>query len=115
MKKPRKYQISLASFLWMIFAIACFFAGKHFDDLAEFAISSDNQKYKTVRILVGNSTTINTNARIPTILIDNPSVCDIKPTTPTSIQIRAKKPGLATLTFVDEVGLKTNCQIEVSK
>jgi len=114
MENKPKYQFSLATFLWIVFAIACFFAGKHFDALAEVAISPQNQNYKTVKISVGNSTTINTVARIPEIVIDDPSVCGIKPTSPTSFDIVAKKTGLAKVTFIDPMGGKTYYQVEVS-
>ncbi len=114
MESRRRLQFSLASFLWLVFAVACFFAGKHFDDLAELANLRKNQQNNRVEILVGNSRTINTSTRIPTVLIDDPSICDIKVLSPTSIQILAKKPGPVSISLIDEAGVETEHRFEVS-
>ena len=103
-----KAQLSIKTLFWLLFSTACFFGGKHFDELSRYAAAyGEKSNSRSIDILVGNSTTITTNSRIPSIKLGDPSVCDVDPLSPTTFLVHAKKRGVSDIYFIDQNGVKT--------
>lgn len=99
-REPQKrFKFSLATFFWIMFSFACFFAGMQFDELN---FGSDEHR---IRLKKGRSHIITkAETTISRAMVGDPNILAIVPISSNQIRLGALLPGATDVTAWDQVG-----------
>lgn len=102
----------IASILWLTLAVACFFAGMHWDDFYE---TMRTPRIKTATVQVGRSInlTVPSNGQIPRALVSDPKLISAIAASPKSIRLTGQKAGTTTVSLWDSKGVQTDYAVTV--
>jgi Flp pilus assembly secretin CpaC len=106
--KPR-LQFSLASLLWLMLCVACFFGGRYWDDVIDASKAQPkpiaippSATLTSLHLLAGGSATVSTKIACSRVLVADPSVVTIAPVASNQITVRARRTGSTEITIWDD-------------